>query len=268
MSKRNGNYIGIYNGGQFWVVDPRVEDVGFEEIAHALAFNVRFNGHVSKFWSVAQHSLLVAEILLDMYGEMENISKLNKDKLVLLGLAHDFSEAYMSDIARPIKEYAKDYLVYEEKLQSVLYEAVGITEITPEEKGLLDKADNLALAAEAITLMSPCEHWLNTPVFEDKQYEKYTHLVKVECIDIVKTNLLELLFTAMDNMGFRNEYKNNGRLREVMLGKTFGKPILKNGEVEYVVTELKFSADILRNGGYKSSVDIKALRNSLDISEL
>ena len=59
--KRRGDWIMTFTGRKFWVLDPQPEDVNIIDIAHALAMKVRFNGHVSRFYSVAQHSVLVAE---------------------------------------------------------------------------------------------------------------------------------------------------------------------------------------------------------------
>ena len=58
-----------YSGRLVDVLNPKPGDIAPEDIAHALACTCRFNGHSRGFYSVAQHSMLVAEIC----GDYENV---------------------------------------------------------------------------------------------------------------------------------------------------------------------------------------------------
>jgi 5'-nucleotidase len=87
MSERNGGWILTYTGRQFWPLDPRPEDVEIMDIAHALSNVCRYTGHCSQFYSVAQHSVLVSRYCANP----------------LWGLLHDAGEAYLADVARPVK---------------------------------------------------------------------------------------------------------------------------------------------------------------------
>lgn len=82
-------WIQTFTGKQFWPLTPKAEDVCIEDIAHALAFKCRFGGHCKTFYSVAEHSCRVAEIL--------------RPEHQLIGLLHDAAEAYLPDVAAPIK---------------------------------------------------------------------------------------------------------------------------------------------------------------------
>ena len=53
-------YITTYTGIHFYPAEPDAEGICIEDIAHAHSVLCRGNGHVSVFWSVAQHSLLCA----------------------------------------------------------------------------------------------------------------------------------------------------------------------------------------------------------------
>lgn len=76
------------SGRKFPLIDPCVEHVYWPDVIYALAHTNRFGGHVGHY-SVAQHSCLVADQL--------------RPEWRLYGLLHDAHEAYVGDIATPLK---------------------------------------------------------------------------------------------------------------------------------------------------------------------
>lgn len=84
-------WIQTYTGRQFYPLDPASWDVDIVDIAQALSLKCRYGGHTDHFYSVAQHSVLVAQ-----FAEPE-------DRLA--ALLHDAHEAYspFGDVPRPIK---------------------------------------------------------------------------------------------------------------------------------------------------------------------
>lgn len=104
---RIGDWIETYTGRKFWPIDPDANDVDIEDIAHALSNMCRYAGHTTKFYSVAQHSVLVAS----------QVSKENR----LTALLHDATEAYLVDVPRPIKPYLKGY----ERIEQTVWEAIA-----------------------------------------------------------------------------------------------------------------------------------------------
>jgi uncharacterized protein len=85
----DSTWIQTYTGGQFWPLDPRAADVCAEDIAHALSLVCRYGGHCKAHFSVAQHSVLVAELCPHHQ---------------LQGLLHDAAEAYLGDQVQSLKQ--------------------------------------------------------------------------------------------------------------------------------------------------------------------
>lgn len=191
----NKEYLGTYNGTQFYpFVTDNVSDVNIEVFTHALSSNCRFCGHTDKFWTVAQHSLLVGKIIEEEFSDKINESGRNLDMAILLGLLHDASEAYLSDICRPVKQFMQDYLKYEEMVQDKILNAFGISKITVEEyKDVITEADNISMYAEAIALMSPCDEWIEKgkKYFSDERTQKYVDSVYTENMQIVQSVFID-----------------------------------------------------------------------------
>lgn len=106
------SYITTISGIHFDPIEPDAELIRIEDIAHALSRICRGNGHVKEYHSVAQHSL---ECLTEARARGET-------KRVQLGcLLHDASEAYLSDVTRPVKKLLTEYLVAEDRLQDLIW---------------------------------------------------------------------------------------------------------------------------------------------------
>lgn len=136
-------WIQTAGGGRFYPLDPNPTHVDIKDVAAALSKNCRFTGHCSAFYSVAEHSCLVQEIL-EVWGENVEVQ--------MWGLLHDASEAYLSDIARPLKHQPefKFYREVEERVQRAVATKFGLSWPEPRR---VKEADNLALAVEAKYLM-------------------------------------------------------------------------------------------------------------------
>jgi uncharacterized protein len=102
--------IETFSGHMFPIVNPKESDVRITDIANALSKLCRFTGHCSRFYSVAEHSWHCANLLMDQPKEVQ-----------LAALLHDASEAYLADIASPIKQYLPDYGYLEDRVASVIF---------------------------------------------------------------------------------------------------------------------------------------------------
>jgi len=121
-------------------VDPlrlRPQDVSWIDIGHALSQIARWSGHTSHPWSVAQHSIVVASIV-----EPEH---------TLWALLHDASEAYLTDLPRPLKRtgMCEGYRDAESAAMAVILQAAGLPVGTMPDA--VREADDAVLVAEART---------------------------------------------------------------------------------------------------------------------
>jgi uncharacterized protein len=130
-------WILTYSGRKFYPLSPHIDSIVIQDISHALSNICRFTGHC-EFYSVAQHCVLVSYIS-DIADNFHS-------------LLHDASEAYLSDIAAPVK-HLQEYKFYrdaEDRLQSMIYKRFGLS---PTEPASTKIADKLLLATEARDLM-------------------------------------------------------------------------------------------------------------------
>ena len=147
---RKGGWIQTYTGKMFYPLDPRPEDICIQDITHALSNLCRFTGHCISFYSVLQHSVLVSDHSLPEFK--------------FHSLLHDASEAYLQDIATPLKrlpEFAA-YREAEDRLQRMIFKKFGLSEEMPPE---VIEVDKRMLATEMIQLMGkPPQPWDGLPV--------------------------------------------------------------------------------------------------------
>lgn len=131
------------------VIDPwniRPTDIEIVDIIHALPLICRFNGHCNEFYSVAQHSVLVASLLF----ERHNYDWANAEAraAVQWGLLHDALEIYVSDVPGPLRQrLGVDEL--ETRIQRAVACRFALPYPPPESLALADKT---ALAIEWRTL--------------------------------------------------------------------------------------------------------------------
>lgn len=124
--KRKGDWVLTATGRAYWPLDPRAEDVSIADIAHSLAMQCRYGGHCRLFYSVAEHSVWMSHLIL------EGPQNTNADPdLALIALLHDATEAYVSDVPRPLKPHLANYEAIERKNWLVICDAFGLPRIAP-----------------------------------------------------------------------------------------------------------------------------------------
>ena len=153
--KKNDNYnmsivdpgsIETFSGQLIDPLRPDPDTVLIEDIARSLSMQCRFNGHCTRFYSVAEHSVHCAKLAEKLFPESPEIA--------IFALLHDGSEAYLCDVPRPVKASFPNYLQWEAVLSDIIYRKfTGISPAEDDEKKIL-KVDNIMLATESFYLVS------------------------------------------------------------------------------------------------------------------
>ena len=140
---------------------PNPELIYITDIAHALSMLCRANGHFKSFYSVGQHCINCAR---------EAKARGYSRRVQLACLLHDASEAYLSDVTRPVKQELPQYKLIEEPLQAAIWAKWIAPTLTAEEERLVFLVDDDILEREFIALM---EYQLSpelNPVFSQPEY--------------------------------------------------------------------------------------------------
>lgn len=153
-------YIETVSGRKFHFLDPQPDEIDIEDIAHALAMQCRYTGHTQKFYSVAEHCVLVSELANPEHR--------------LCALLHDASEAYLTDVASPVKRFLSNYRDMERVIMEAIAKKFGFEWPEPRD---VRAADKLALLVEARQLLpSGGREW-----DELKDYRLCETDIKLDC---------------------------------------------------------------------------------------
>ena len=136
--------IMTYTKKMFDPLHPNAELIDIEDIAHALSMLCRANGHFRSFYSVAQHSINCMK---------EAKARGCSERIQLACLLHDASEAYLSDVTRPVKAELPRYKEIETPLQEMIWNKWLSIPLTAEEIRLVFEIDDTMLLNEFMALM-------------------------------------------------------------------------------------------------------------------
>lgn len=126
---------------------PSQLDAG--DIARALANLRRFGGHSRAFSSVAQHSVIVSQLVEQRGGDAED---------VFAALMQDAAEAYLGDMPHPLKHRSalgEAFKAAEGHLERAIRARVRVRADVPEIK----RADRALLATERRVFSAEDWHW-------------------------------------------------------------------------------------------------------------
>ncbi len=113
-----GNTIKLLSGKYLDLVRPEPDQFEFEDIAGALAKICRFGGQCKYFYSVAEHLVHCHEV-----ARTDGRNKAER----LAVFAHDFSEAFLGDVVKPLKLLLSEYRELEILMEMAISQKFGIT---------------------------------------------------------------------------------------------------------------------------------------------
>jgi hypothetical protein len=108
------SWMQTYTGKRFSL--PVTPDMfALADIAHALAYTCRYGGHSPRFYSVAEHSILLAKHAMSV----------GREDLARVALMHDAAEAYIGDMPRPLKVQLKEFVALERHVEQAIEQWLG-----------------------------------------------------------------------------------------------------------------------------------------------
>ena len=105
-------WMQTYTGRPFYPLEPLMDDVDIESIAHSLSMLCRYNGHCLRFYSVAEHCVHLSYTVDPEHARW--------------ALMHDAVEAYVGDMVRPVKNDMPEFRSIEDNLEAVLAGKFGL----------------------------------------------------------------------------------------------------------------------------------------------
>lgn len=141
-------YIYTFTGKRFYPFAPGPDQIDIQDIAHGLALKCRFSGHTREFYSTAQHSVHVMELMQPW------------DRLY--GLLHDAAEAYLVDLPSPIKRTLekRDIYIFAD-MEAGIMEAIKNRFTLSKPPVDMKYADNVLCSTEVRDLMPPGEYFVH-----------------------------------------------------------------------------------------------------------
>lgn len=113
-------------GREVDLVAFRGSDIDLIDIAFALSNICRYNGHVKRVYTVAEHSMNLADMVSPRYEAH--------------ALLHAAAEAYLGDLAAPVKKLLREYQAIENRFQQIIFRRFGLDEHMPNEVRVKDIA--------------------------------------------------------------------------------------------------------------------------------
>ena len=142
-------WVQTRTGLAFDLLEPTPDMVEAMDIAWSLSLINRFNGHSRYPYSVAQHCVLLCDHFLHRA----------KPDLALAALLHDAGEAYLGDVATPVKGLLPEYKGLADRVDRVIAERFGV-DVALLHHPYVKRADAEILFTEMIELLeAPPRPW-------------------------------------------------------------------------------------------------------------
>lgn len=157
--KRFGAWSQSYSGERYWSLDPLPEEVHLIDIVQGLVHAARYRGQTKFFYPVLTHCILVSREVERRALEKGWSPQAAKDA-AFEGLFHDSPEAYLGDVARPLKRMRtmREYRNVEALWETAIFTAMGIRP-TAETRKLVHEIDHRIVLDEIWVLMKDPGMW-------------------------------------------------------------------------------------------------------------
>lgn len=109
MVERESGVMHTWSGVHVDLANFTPAMVKITDIARSLRFLHRFNGHISRGFSVLEHSIIGSRLADTPEQKLE-------------ALLHDAGEAYVGDIILPLKEVIPEVCILEDKITTIIFD--------------------------------------------------------------------------------------------------------------------------------------------------
>jgi len=137
-----------FTGTKFYFGDPRPPMYRLDDIVQSLSKQCRYNGHTTKFYSVAEHCCH----LYDWTKENRDSPTMKDLRTILM---HDAGEAYVTDVPRPLKVKLSNYKEFEVAVETVLAQVYDLHWPMP---SWVKDLDTRILVDERAQVMNPSKN--------------------------------------------------------------------------------------------------------------
>lgn len=158
--RRPGSWAQSFSGQRIFHLDPRADEIHFDDICVPLAREGRYANQTRDIVSVATHSVIVS-----VYAEKfcrERYPGFHEDAVICgkLGLMHDGSEALIGDVTRYLKNtfVMRGYRKLEKKWEHAINERFDIHPLPWHEK-IVAECDKRVVLDEVEQLMIDPDMW-------------------------------------------------------------------------------------------------------------
>ena len=150
----------------FCLADPQPSMIRLMDIAVGLSNQCRYNGQIREFYSIAQHSVLVAD---ECYHRafLSGASESEAKTVGRMGLFHDAAEAYVGDCISPLKLMLQPaFGEIEARIQATILKACDV-KWDPKWESLVDKVDKAMFVRECLDMRDQDMDWAQNALKQD-----------------------------------------------------------------------------------------------------
>lgn len=161
--RRPGGWMQTWSGAQVWPLDPRASEIHIDDIIAGLR-EPRYRGQTRELYSVLEHSVNVS-CMAEHLARERGYHPVVQRQAARLGLMHDASEAYIGDVARPLKyqRVMKGYRKLEAKWEAAIAKRFLLGQVNKEygriAAAIVKECDDRIVLDEVEALMIDPDMW-------------------------------------------------------------------------------------------------------------